>query len=67
MAEVTTSTKTTTEPMRAERVHICSTVITKVRDVKWGSQTKANGYVNSFIIHAKTYNDTRAIDMRAVT
>ena len=42
MAEVTTSTKTTTEPMRAERVHICTTVITKVRDAKWGSQTKAN-------------------------
>ena len=54
MAEVTTSTKTTTEPMRAECVHICTTVITKVRDAKWGSQTKANRYANSVIIHAKT-------------
>ena len=53
MAEVTTSTKITTEPMRAERVNICSTVITKVRDAKWGSQTKANGYVNSGIIQRR--------------
>ena len=47
-------TKTTTEPMRAECVHICSTVITKVRDAKWGPQTKANRYANSVIIYAKT-------------
>ena len=45
MVEVTTSTKTTAKPMRAKRVHICSRVITKVRDAKWGSQTKANGAV----------------------
>ena len=59
MAEVTTSTKTTAEPMRAKRVHICSTVITKVRDAKWGSPTKANGYANSVIINAKTQGSNR--------
>eukprot|EP00731_Ephydatia_muelleri_P005442 Em0002g1618a len=59
MAEVTTSTKTKTEPVRTKRVHICSTVITKVRDAKWGSQTKTNGYAKSVIIHAKTQGSNR--------
>ena len=39
--------------MRAKCVHIRSKVMAKGRDAKWCPHTKANGYADSVIIHAK--------------
>ena len=43
--------KSITEPMRAKCVHIRSKVMAKVRDARWGPQTKVNGYADSACYH----------------